>query len=494
MLKFNSFSRKLLQIFSIAFTFILIYILSIIIFRVNNGRIDQFSLGGVTPLKVIIGIIIELSFFVGITLLINKINPKYLKYISIFTLSIVAILTIVFGFGLITNPQWDFGTVYREAAHRALYGGKYLSPYFYKMYPNNIFITLILSWIYKFFTLFNIHSFDKLSVGINIIFIMASVIATYFLIKDMYGSKIATASSFLFIFLTPIYAYAPIFYTDTFTLMYLPLIYLLYRKYIKSNSWIYLILMGILGAIGVSIKNNIAIGIIALFIFAILSLKNYKKFFKFLILFGISFGLVFTCINAVCQSNIPIPMKEAGFPATNWLMMGLNSQSNGSWSTQDFEKTLSLVPNKQAMETMNLKVIEERLDNLGPIGYIQFLNKKAGFVWQSGDLFAVNTINLGTKNTDTTLYKYVLGNKQGGFLLFSQVGFGVLIILVLLGNILSLKDNDLTFVLFNITIFGVFVFLLLWEAESRYILCILPVIIASSSSGLSKLSKVLIKK
>lgn len=496
MLKQNldMYKRRSLQVFSIVFTIIAIYILSIIIFRVNNGRIEQFVIAGVTPIKVILGIIVELALIFVFIKVTKQMNNKYLKIISSINIIIVLILAIIFGFIFITNPQWDFGTVYNAARHKALYNNQYLPEYFYKMYPNNIFITVILYWIYKFFMLFGIHNFDKLSVGINIILILISVIVTYFLIKDIYGLRIATISSFLFLILTPIYSYAPIFYTDTFTMMYLPIIYLLFRKYIKSEKIRYLIVMGILAAIGVSIKNNIAIGIIALAIFGILAMKGYKKILKFLLIFGIAFMIIFSLISGVCQSNIPISMKQAGFPVTSWLMMGLNKKSDGSWDTKDFQSTLALVPNKKAMEDMNEKVIRERLDNFGVVGYAKFLNKKASVVWQSGDLFAVNTISLGTKNTHSTMYKYVLGNKQGGYLLFSQVGFAVVFILVILGSLLSLKDKDLINILFNITIFGTFIFLLMWEAESRYVLCILPIIIASASSGLNKLEIIINKE
>lgn len=485
-IKLDCLYRRLLQLFALLFTIVALYILSIIIFRVNDGRIKIFSSSGVTPEKVIIGVIIEIILFLFILFFLNKVSDKFLKYLSIINLIIVTALAVSFGFILITTPQWDFGSVYREAVFKAVHGTKYLSEYFYQLFPNNIFITMILYWIYKFFTIFGIHNFDQLSISINIIFIMISVIATYFLIKDIYGLKIATIASFLFITLTPIYAYAPIFYTDTFTMMYLPLIYLLFRKYLKTNKFYYLIIMGILGALGVGIKNNIAIGLISLFIFALLVIRDYKKFLKFFVIFCISFGIIYTGISSICQANIPIPMSKAGFPYTHWVMMGLNKSSTGSWDAKDYHGTLAFVPNKVAMKNFNEKIIKERLENFGPFGYIDFLNKKASFTWQSGDLYAATVVSQGTNNTNSLLYKYVLGAKQGGFLLFSQIGFAVLFIFVILGGLLSIRDNDLTFILFNITIFGVFVFLLLWEAEPRYILCILPIIIASGSSFFAK--------
>ena len=48
--------------------------------------------------------------------------------------------------------------------------------------------------------------------------------------------------------------------------------------------------------------------------------------------------------------------------------------------------------------------------------------------------------------------------------------------------------------LFNICIFGIFLFLMLWEACPRYLLCILPIMIASASNGLNNIMKLIIFK
>lgn len=480
-------SGLLLTIFNIVFIISIIFVSSIVVLKPHYRELSgQFTSGGFPTWAITVGIILELFVFLIIAFITKKIDKRYLKIMSIINIIIFFILLVVFGYCLTVKPQWDFGTVYYTAMDRVQHGGKYLSSYYYDWYPNNIFMTLVLYWIYKVFYILNIN-FLYGSIAVNIILILISVIVTYFLIKNIYGLRTATVSSFFFLILTPLYAYAPIFYTDTFTMLCLPIVYLLYRKYLKENKWIYLILMGIVGAIGVGIKNNISIGIIALMIFAIFELRNIKKIIKLYAFVGVSFLIITSIITGICQANIPRPLDEAGLPYTHWIMMGLKGY--GAWNKEDFDASISLVPNKQKIEAFNKKVIKERLDAFGVDGLMNHLLLKNEFTWGDGTYFAANVLSYDSLHSKSTLYKYTIGSENSGFLLFSQVGQGFMLLMIIIGSLGMFKDKRNVAMLFNICIFGIFLFLMLWEACPRYLLCILPIMIASASNGLNNIMK-----
>ena len=430
--------------------------------------------------------IVELLVFLVMIYISKKINKKYLKIISAINLIILLALLIIFGFSLAVTPTWDFGEVYNTAILKSQNQITYLPKYYYDMYPNNIFVTVIWSWIYKLFGMLSINYLYG-SITINIILIFASVVVTYFLIKDIYGLRVATITSFLFLISTPLYGYAPIFYTDTLTMIFLPVAYLLYRKYLRENKWKYLIIIGILAAIGVGIKNNICIGFIALGIFAIFELRNIKKLLKLYIVVGVVFLIITSIISGICQSNIPRPLSEAGIPYNHWIMMGLKGA--GGWNQADVDATLAAGPNKQNMSKADSKIIKERLDAFGVDGLIKHLIYKNRFTWGDGSEYSTFYLTMKPLNKGT-MYDYIAGSKNYNFLLLSQGTQLFMLALIVISSIGLFKDRKNPTMMFNICIFGIFLFLMLWETCPRYLLCILPIMIASASNGINNITKI----
>lgn len=435
--------------------------------------------------SIVVVAIVELIVFLFIIYISKKLNKKYLKIISVINLIILLALLIIFGYLLAVTPSWDFGEVYRTAILKAQNKITYLPKYYYDLYPNNIFVTVIWTWIYKLFGMLSI-SYLYGSITINIILIFASMVITYLLIKDIYGLRLATVSTFLFLISTPLYAYAPIFYTDTLTMIFLPVAYLLYRKYLKSEKWRYLIIIGILGAIGVGIKNNICIGLIALAIFAIFELRNIKKILKMYIGIGVIFLIVTSIISGICQSNIPRPLSQAGLPYNHWIMMGLKGA--GGWNQADVTASLDAGPNKENISKFDSKIIKERLDAFGVDGLINHLIYKNRFTWGDGSEYSTFYLSMQPIHTGE-FYDYIAGNKNYNFLLLSQGTQLFMLALIIIGSIGLFKDRKNHSMMFNICIFGVFVFLMIWETCPRYLLCILPIMLASASNGINNIMK-----
>ncbi|OPX47455.1 glycosyltransferase family 39 protein [Clostridium thermobutyricum] len=460
-----------------------IFIVSIA-FALSCGVIKPYY-KELNKISIIIMAIVELIVFLVFIFISKKLSKKSLKILSIINICVFLLLLIIFGFVLAVTPTWDFREVYHTAILKAQNKITYFPKYYYVMYPNNIFVTAIWSWVYKLFGMLSI-SYLYGSITINIILIFASIVVTYFLIKDIYGLRVATVSSFLFLIATPLYAYAPIFYTDTLTMIFLPVAYLIYRKYLKYEKWKYLIIIGVLSAIGVGIKNNICIGIIALAIFAIFELRNIKKLLKFYIGIGVSFLIITSIINGICQANIPIKLDQAGFPYTHWIMMGL--KGDGSWNQEDVTSCLKAGPNKENIKIFTEKVIKERLDAYGFDGLVNHLIRKNEFTWGDGTEYATFYLKMEPKHRGR-MYQYVVGDKNYNFLLFSQGTQLFMLALIIIGSIGLFKDRKNHAMMFNICIFGVFVFLMIWETCPRYLLCVLPIMLASASNGINNLMK-----
>ena len=93
---------------------------------------------------------------------------------------------------------------------------------------------------------------------------------TYILVKKVFNLKMATLFSFLSIFIIPLFAYSPILYTDTTTMIFPVAILLFLYNYNESKSYYEiwnLIGIGVFGALGVKLKTNIIIVVVAIIIY-----------------------------------------------------------------------------------------------------------------------------------------------------------------------------------------------------------------------------------
>ena len=130
---------------------------------------------------------------------------------------------------------------------------------------------------------------------------------------------------------------------------------------------------------------------------------------------------------------------------------------DGQYNHSDVEFTEKL-PNKEVRRSENIKEIKKRLNNYGFIGYLKFLNHKIKFTWSDGTMFSIEKLRRDPKEI-TRLHQYVIGDKKYAFVYLSQVGYLIMLINILIGAINLFKGKKTQGYLFNITIFGVFLFL-----------------------------------
>lgn len=115
---------------------------------------------------------------------------------------------------------------------------------------------------------------------------------------------------------------------------------------------------------------------------------------------------------------------------------------------------------------------------------------KNRYTWSDGTEFGTTYLALKPLNKGR-LYEYVVGDKAHPFLLLSQGSQVFMIFMMIIGAIGLFKNRKNLSMLCNITIFGMFVFLMIWETCPRYLLCILPIMLISAMNGLNKIDLLL---
>ena len=379
------------------------------------------------------------------------------------------------------NPTWDFGNNYTAAKSYAISGNLFLN----YVYPNNYFLTFCLAIIYKISSIFGYMDFITLSIVINIIFIDLSIFLIYLIVKKLIGVNQALFSAIMCLFLSPFLLYTPIFYTDTLS-MFVPvlMIYIFLNINVdnsKRKNILLLICLGIIAFLGYKLKGSTFVTLIAIFIIWLFQKSSAKeKLFKVIIPTFVII-LLMICYNVAL--NIALPhldkYEDHNLPITHYLMMGLNEDGlvNGGFSQSDYVNTT----HSKDKVAYNLKVIKDRLSERKILGSIKFYALKTLDTWTDGTYFAPEKLRRYPIKT-SRLHNFVLAEGKFFDICFAFYTGIVLAMYIFmfagcimdLKNKINLLDNK---VLLRCTLSGSWLFLLIWETRSRYLVDFVPVMI-----------------
>ena len=411
-----------------------------------------------------------------------------LMFILLFIVQLIILNNIYFKTG------WDASHLFATAEHYAktdvfknsMYYLQY--PYF-DVYPNNIFLTSIFGILIKIALSFNILEVHKFLVILSIILVdiagivMVKTIGNFTSKKTL---KILGATIFvLFIGLSPWYI---IPYSDTYSILF-P-ISVLYN-YTKENKKFHnYLLIGLFSFLGYLIKPTNIIILIAIFIlefFKVLFniLKNPKIMLKNFI--GIFLGILIVFLfNTQLLKLINYTSDNTyALSPYHYIMMGLNTKTTGTFSTTDVLNSLS-INNYDNRIKYNQNVISDRLSEFSFNSFIEFYSKKllvnfndGTFSWGKEGLFYLSETNNSSPLSNCLkdiFYSY--GNKYIFFSSIMQIIWIFILLTILIGT--SLKNVNYKYCTIYLTLIGLTLFLLLFEARARYLYIYAPYFIILS--------------
>lgn len=179
-----------------------------------------------------------------------------------------------------------------------------------------------------------------------------------------------------------------------------------------------------------------------------------------------------------------MPRGETGIPSTHWIMMGLSNP--GGYDDNDAHFSIGLKnddKSNQEIKEANIQIIKERIQNYGFTGMIDHLKQKINYTWSDGTYYSIRKLIREPLMENNPYADYVIGHQNKYFIYFSQISHITLIGLMLIGTFRLLHKKDLFESILTITIIGVFLFLLLWETRSRYLVLYLPIFLALAAYG-----------
>ncbi|NLW79072.1 MAG: hypothetical protein GXY32_06645 [Ruminococcaceae bacterium] len=425
---------------------------------------------------------------VGVAFLLSRlfaIMPPPSKRVEILVVVLLfaayATVQALAGWSLRVQPDsgWDFGLVHQYAAAYAQNGT--LPDEYFLLFPNNAGIYFLLANYYAILTLFGVTNLEIAAFVLNIVAIDGALVLLYFCGRRLFGARQAL---FLLVcaFLTlPFLMYTPIWYTDTLTLVFpiaTALLWLqtrtLWRDGKTGRAIGRFCVLSLVAGAGSILKITVAILWVAAVIDLLVLLRGKGRWKVLLAGLAVMLVVAVGGTFAVRYSSL-LPRydyQKEGIPFTHWIMMGLSG--NGDYNDDDYQAVLAVDGENRAAYISN--EIGERLQDMGFFGTLEHLGRKAAYTFGDGTYTAAEKLDRSAAQIGPLHAWFVKGGQYNTLLHY--LAFAVEMAMLVWMAVAAIKalirgNNALTFL--RIALFGLVLFLMLWETRARYLVNYLPI-------------------
>ncbi|MEG1446807.1 MAG: hypothetical protein RSC58_06025 [Ruthenibacterium sp.] len=197
-----------------------------------------------------------------------------------------------------------------------------------------------------------------------------------------------------------------------------------------------------------------------------------------------AFCLIFALqgVFAAHTALLPAYDKNDAIPYTHWVMMGLSGV--GGYNNDDYDLTLrgKTYAERQSITTQE---IVSRVKALGVRGLAHHSANKLSYIYGDGLCYAPYKLDQSGLH-DTILRQFFLA----GFPYFgavSHLATGLWLAVLccgIWGAVSAARKSTHSATVFYVALIGLTLFLLLWEARSRYLVNFLPIILICGMNGL----------
>lgn len=426
---------------------------------------------------------------------LQRLAGKTIRLLACIALPLFFALLCGAGYLLRVAPSWDLGRVY-EAALDLCANKQFTVPttleYLY-MAPHNLFLTYVFWGWFRFASLFGVPPLNA-GILLNALALTAAMLFLYLAVSTWKNPQAGLFTIIVCAGFSPLYLYAPIFYTDTLSMPFVTLTLWLALLWHKSHRQGHRVLFASLCAAaafgGYLVKQSAIIPFIAVMLFCILQFSRKN------ILPGICALALTLCLFGGWQlflSNNPLISYKAGeslrLTASHYIMMGL--QGNGGYSGSDHAFSTSIPDLAQRQQT-NWQVAWQRLQAYGVAGFLQHMRDKIIFTWADGSYYAPHKLSIAII-APGPLHTWVL---PGALMYPVYIGLAsamhaLLLVAAFAG---ALRDCMRKHVAPNLlfiartAVLGLGLFLLAWETRSRYLLNHLPLLALLLAAALMQCS------
>lgn len=438
------------------------------------------------PAIIIIGAIIFYLIIYNFYKAISKTTSEKHNKIAFGIFAIVLSLIMLWGVNTQIVPAYDLSHIMVKSDE--MLGNHFFgSDLYFSIYPTQIPITILVYFIKSIGGFIGFTNPAEFMIIYNAFMTSLMLLFIYKIGSRISNSKIGLTMMLIAAMYPDFYLYASYYYTDIVSLPFAILGYYLILKSEEETKKGKLFFAGLLFGIGFKLRVTVLILLIA---YIVCMLRNYsiKSLCKntFIILFGV-FISIFT-FNKLIYPIFQIELNEnVKVPATHWIMMGVNKDTDGGYSDADINYSINSINKNKDI----FKVIKSRIPKLD----ISFFYNKIRKVWSEGDHDIQRKYALTTKMNGLRLV--TRGELSGIGRNYAQIlkfAIYLLFMITLIKEFLHHPFWDSINAEMIVCIFGAIIFYLIWEALSRYSFSFLPIIILGTSYGIESLTNLLDKK
>lgn len=443
--------------------------------------------------------------------LFDAVPKPYRVAILAFVLALVSTIQILIGHAIQFIPEWDAGTVFKNAAGLATGTQSTLDEDYFSMYPNNVMLALLLRSYLSLMLSWNITDLYLSAIVLNSMVLTLSLLLTFLVARRIAGSAMAVFTlvpASAYIVLSP---WVAIPYSDTLGMVFPILILYLFlvSRTVKTPAarlglWA---AMGISATVGFNIKPTIVFVLGAAIVVAFLT-SNVKRFglkplYLTVVSAAVAFGAFFAggAVITTLESNsgalsFDINHDDKAFPATHFLKMGATGL--GGFNQDDVTVSRSITSPQERFQN-GLDVYFERVAAMGPWNYSNFLFTKgkgiigdgAFSVWGEG--MSAGPVNFeATDRLSTKIREYFYFESPNFTFVkgFWQSGWFVILALVAIPSFVRGRNlfGSAASVM-RLSLLALVAFLLLFEGRSRYLYMYMPFFILLASMTLAAISQ-----
>lgn len=481
----NKVQKGCVLLFSGIFAFLWCWLIAVVLVSYNQSKKVCLLAAGI------------LVIFLLAWILLKRYAVRYWKNETVWLAGSGILLVLITagllyaGLSLRVYPTWDFGSSYLGAVELAEDGiFSEQSKEYFIAHSNNVALCLFLAGVFKVFG--GLCSYITLGVLLNVLFLLLGMVFLFLLVRSLYGVRSAFLSLLICALFAPFYMHAPIFYTDTFALPFVTGTFLVYQ--LRKKDVRFLILTAVVLAFGYKIKGSLGVILIALLIHTWLwrerALELVKRSLMLLIPFLLMVGFLtilperMTLLDAEDKEKNEIPLEH-------WIATGL--EGSGGYNADIYWMTVS-VEGKAEKAAVDRQFIRRKLKEYGFSGMCIHLKEKIIFTWGDGVYFAPEKVKREPLQ-ESPLHPWVLydGAQYGKTYRYCSAIHLLLLMGILLSVLCNLwqKGKAREVQAMQLSVFGLFLFLLIWETRSRYLVNFVPIFILLGIDALQGIKDIL---
>lgn len=423
----------------------------------------------------------------------KRFDQVFVIYLALmFVLQIASVGTLRF------SPKWDLDAVYGGAISWINNGDLHEYNDYFLWFPNNFGLLTIYKFVFSIFHGIFGEKTDYFLIAstMGCISLTVTRYSVVKICKKLFGTVSAYMAMLVMMLCPVMYFMSAAFYTDVLSLWAAPLTVLLFMKAhemkdIKKKTLIYAA-AAVTAAFGAEIKFTVLIIVIALGISLLIN-GEFRELGYFALTQVAVFVIVFTGFNDLYDKNFDTEKaKLMNTPLTHWLMMG--ASENGSYNGADYDFTRSFTTVEERDKAVREELIK-RYKDYGLSGSVKLWKKKVRKDFGDGTLGISDFLDDDVVEM-SSLHDWLLYDGEHYAVWFAICGeyFIILLLTSLISVREILKKKKLTDMQERITlsvylsITGVWILLLFWEASARYFSNFYGMIILGSVIGLSMLN------